>query len=131
MADFETFEILPLGQGAQFESSRGPGSGPGKSGPVVLPTLTLRDQPFVVLKNFAFNDPAMPARFAPIIARIARLVVASQVSGEPIHSMGAGQSGPARTEARIKALSAKYARLDAAALQRQAQANLLRAQCMP
>jgi len=42
-------------------------------------------------------------------------------------TVGAGQSGPAR----IRALAAKYAGLDAGALQRQAQANLLRAQCMP
>lgn len=81
----ELFEILPLNLEAEFEAGRGRiGS---RSRPIVLPTLTIRDQPFVVLDRFAFDGPGMPAMHNPIIERIARLVVASRVSGEPIDSI--------------------------------------------
>ncbi|MBC7454599.1 MAG: OmpA family protein [Massilia sp.] len=117
MRNLETFEILPLGQGVQFESGRGLGR------PVVLPTLTIRDRPFVVLENFAFNDPAMPARFAPIISRIARLVVASQVSGEPINSIRlVGHTDPSGSDAFNLDLAKRRARSVETALRSAVQA---------
>jgi len=79
----ELFEILPLIQEAEFET--GPSARPKR--PIVLPTLTIRDQPFVVLDKFAFRSTAMPASYKAIIERIARLVVASRVSGDPIDSI--------------------------------------------
>lgn len=78
----ELFEILPLNLEAEFESGRARVGSPGRS--TTLPTLTIRLRPFVVLDNFAHKAFAMPATHNPIIERIARLVVASRVSGEPI-----------------------------------------------
>ncbi|CAN7507199.1 OmpA family protein [Variovorax sp. LjRoot130] len=83
MNDEVLFEILPLRGDVQSRSAR-PGS---PSRPIVLPTLTIRDQPFVVLDRFAFDGPAVPAMHDPIIERIARLVAASRVSGEPIDTV--------------------------------------------
>lgn len=77
----ELFEILPLNPEAQFEAGRS------RSRPIVLPTLTIRDQPFVVLDRFDFKVSAVPAMHDPIIERIARLVLGSRVSGEPIDSI--------------------------------------------
>jgi hypothetical protein len=56
----------------------------GRRRPTVLPTLRIRVQPFVVLDHFRHKDRVTPAMHNPIIERIARLVVASRVSGEPI-----------------------------------------------
>ena len=79
-----SFEILPLGAelGIELETGR-PGAG-GATRPTVLPTLTIRVRPFVVLDRFGHNVSTMPSLHAPVIERIARLVVASRVSGDPI-----------------------------------------------
>ncbi|GEM_PF-5188572 len=82
----ELFEILPLNAEAEFEASRPRAPGPSRA-PSVLPTLTIRVKPFVVLDRFAHNAKAMPAIHNAIVERIARLVVASRISGDPITSI--------------------------------------------
>lgn len=78
----ETFEILEL----EHEGGR----------PVVLPALTIRVQPFVVLDRFDFKGTTVPAMHDGIIERIARLVAASRVSGDPIDSIRlVGHTDPA------------------------------------
>jgi OmpA family len=72
----EVFELLPLEHQAEFESAR--------RGPIVLPTLTVRVRPFVVLDRFAHKSAAMPAAHDPIVERIARLIVASRLSRQPL-----------------------------------------------
>ena len=82
MRDETLFELLPLNLEAPPGSPRAPLGSPSR--PIVLPTLTIRDQPFVVLERFAHKVPTMPAAHGPIVERIARLVVASRVSAQPI-----------------------------------------------
>ena len=71
----ELFENLPLDSATEFESRRSP---------TVLPTLTIRVQPFVVLDRFAHKSATLPAAHDPIIERIARLIVASRLSRQPL-----------------------------------------------
>ena len=78
----ERFEILPPSSEAQFESGRERTGGPSRT--TVLPTLTIRVRPFVVLDHFGFRKDSVPALHKPIVERIARLVIASRVSGDPI-----------------------------------------------
>lgn len=81
MKDLE-FEYLPLAlpealpRDAEFENSVGRTT--------VLPPLTIRVRPFVVLDRFAHNVTTMPSMHAPIVERIARLVVASRLSRQPL-----------------------------------------------
>lgn len=63
----ELFEILPLNHQTELESGRS------RSRPIVLPMLTIRDQPFVGLDRFAFHASAMPVIHNPIIEHITRL----------------------------------------------------------
>jgi OmpA family len=60
---------------AELESGRGVKT---------TPTLTIRVRPFVVLDQFAHKVATMPPAHAPIIERIARLIVASRISRQPL-----------------------------------------------
>jgi outer membrane protein OmpA-like peptidoglycan-associated protein len=55
--------------------------------PIVIPPLIIRVRPFVVLDQFEFNRASLPAKHLPIIRRIAHLVVASQISAQPIRTI--------------------------------------------
>lgn len=87
----ELFESLPLNQEAEFESTR--------RSPAVLPTLTIRVRPFVVLDRFAHKVATMPSAHDPIVERIARLVAASRLSRQPLTTIRlvghADSTGPA------------------------------------
>jgi hypothetical protein len=72
----ELFELPPLEQEGEFESAR--------RGPTVLPALTIRVRPFVVLDRFAHQSATLPAAHASIVERIARLIVASRLSRQPL-----------------------------------------------
>ncbi|MDM0075109.1 OmpA family protein [Variovorax sp. J2P1-59] len=88
MNDEAMFEMLAPASEAAFEFEFESGKAKKKPAPtVVLPTLTIRDRPFVVLDRFAFDGPAVPAAHDAIIDRIARLIVASRVSGDPIRTV--------------------------------------------
>jgi hypothetical protein len=74
--------------GAQTEAAlRAAGASAPPAGTLVMPPLTITVRPFVVLDRFAFDDAAPPTFHDPIIERIARLVVASRVSAEPIDTI--------------------------------------------
>ncbi|MGJ7507425.1 OmpA family protein [Variovorax sp. GT1P44] len=90
MNDEAMFEMLAPAGEAAFESANEFESGQVKKKPaptVVLPTLTIRDRPFVVLDRFAFDGPAVPAAHNAVIDRIARLIIASRVSSDPIRTV--------------------------------------------
>lgn len=78
-----TIVVLDAARPSQSEAEFETGGGPA----IVLPTLTIRDQPFVILDRFAFDSATMPAIHNPIVERIARLMVASRVSSDPIDSI--------------------------------------------
>ena len=97
MTDTE-FEFAPFAFGPQtgefateYESGRGRTR--------TLPTLTIRVRPFVVLDRFAHKVPTMPSAHDPIVERIARLVVASRISRQPLTTVRlvghADSTGPA------------------------------------
>ena len=102
MNDEAMFELLAPAGEAEFEFESESESESGKSAkkkpapPVVLPALTIRDRPFVVLDRFVFDGPAVPAGHDAVIDRIARLIVASRVSGDPIETVRlVGHTDPA------------------------------------
>jgi outer membrane protein OmpA-like peptidoglycan-associated protein len=73
------FEFLPPAQPSERESPGAP--------PVAPPSSRTREGPFVVLERFVFDSAVMPVAHTAIIARIARLIVASRVSGDPIQNI--------------------------------------------
>ena len=89
MNDEAMFEMLAPAGEAQFEFEFESGKTTRKkpAPPVVLPTLTIRDRPFVVLDRFVFDGPAVPADHDAVIDRIARLIVASRLSTDRIETV--------------------------------------------
>ena len=79
----EPLEVLPLAEPAQPEL-RSPRRGSGGRHTTTLPTLTIRVRPFAVLDRFLHQVSTMPSLHDPIVQRIARLVVASRRSSEPL-----------------------------------------------
>ncbi len=80
----ELFEVLPPDrEEAEFETPRARAA-TRTTRTTVLPTLTIRVKPFVVLDRFGHKANTMPPRHDRIVERIARLVVASRLSAEPL-----------------------------------------------
>ena len=80
----ELFELLPLGEAeAEFETGR-TRTRTRTAPTTVLPTLTVRVKPFVVLDRFAHKVNTLPSTHNLIVERIARLVVASRLSRQPL-----------------------------------------------
>jgi OmpA family len=80
----ELFELLPLGE-AEAEAEFETGRARTRAAPTtVLPTLTISVKPFVVLDRFVHKVNTLPPRHGAIVERIARLIVASRLSRQPL-----------------------------------------------
>lgn len=77
----EEFEGLPPAEQMHHEF-RSPRRSGGRT--TTRPTLTIRVRPFVVLDGFAHQVSTLPAAHSAIVQRLARLVVASRLSRQPL-----------------------------------------------
>lgn len=123
-------EVPPPAEQVQYEV-RSPRSG-GVRRTTTLPRLTIRVRPFVVLDRFAHKVSTLPAAHDPVVQRIARLVVASRLSRQPLttirlvghtdstgpeaFNLDFGKARAASVEARLRATIAALGAVPAAPL---------------